>query len=162
MRLHGDRSPAEVPTAADGSPRRHTGAANEVWSFGDDVLAIATTYLRMRERLRPHVRELMRQAHVDGLPPMRAMLLEFPDDPTCWTLADQYMFGPDLLVAPITSPGARSRSVYLPPGARWTDLHTGTSYSGGQRVDLPAPLAVVPLLGRDGAHAGLVLASGDP
>jgi alpha-D-xyloside xylohydrolase len=161
MRLHGDRSPAEVPTAADGSPRRHTGAANEVWSFGEDVLAIATTYLRMRERLRPYVRELMRQAHVDGLPPMRAMLLEFPDDPTCWTVADQYMFGPDLLVAPVTSPGARSRSVYLPPGARWTDLHTGVSYSGGQRVDLPAPLAVVPLLGRDGAHAGLVLPSGD-
>ena len=83
-----------------------SGGPNEVWSFGDEVYKLITPLLHLRQRLRPYVMEQMRTAHEDGLPPMRAMLLEFPDDAEVWALADQFMFGPDLLVAPILEPGA--------------------------------------------------------
>jgi alpha-D-xyloside xylohydrolase len=68
---------------------------------------------------------------------------------------DQYLFGPDLLVAPVVHPGATSRTVHLPAGASWTDVRTGEVHAGGTRVDVEAPLAVLPLFGRDGAGAEL-------
>ncbi|MDT0316949.1 TIM-barrel domain-containing protein [Streptomyces millisiae] len=80
----------------------------------------------------------------------------YGDDPACWDLADQYMFGPDLLVAPVTVAGAESREVHLPPGATWTDLRTGTRHRGGRRVVVPVPLEAIPVFARDDALADLV------
>jgi alpha-D-xyloside xylohydrolase len=84
------------------------------------------------------------------------MFHEFPQDPVCWELGDQYMFGPDVLVAPVVRPGATSRRVYLPEGASWTDLHSGAVHEGGQWIDAAAPLDVIPVFARDGALAALV------
>jgi alpha-D-xyloside xylohydrolase len=83
---------------------------------------------------------------------MRALFLEFPDDPHAWTVADSYLLGPDLLVAPVLEPGATSRDVYLPAGATWTDAWTGQSFAGGATYECAAPLERIPLFLRDGAR----------
>jgi alpha-D-xyloside xylohydrolase len=83
---------------------------------------------------------------------MRPLLVEFPDDETSWDIDDQFMFGPDLLVAPVLEQGARSRRVYLPSGAQWTDAWTGATVPSGTEVTAEAPLDQVPLFLRDGAR----------
>jgi alpha-D-xyloside xylohydrolase len=156
MRMHGDRLPYEDVTAADGTARLRSGAPNELWSFGQDVYEILAKYVRLRETLRPYTRTLMAEAHHFGQPVMRGVFHQFPDDPTTWDLADQYMYGPDLLVAPIVEPHATSRRVYLPTGAWWTDLHTGEKTEGGQWITAVAELDVIPVYAKDGALAELI------
>jgi len=122
----------------------NSGYDNEVWSFGEEAYPILVKYMQRRESLRPYVRELMHEAHENGTPLMRAMFYEFPDDPACIPLKDQYMFGSRYLVAPVMQPGMRSRSVYLPRG-RWQDVDTGAVYEGGQTVAVDAPLERMPV-----------------
>ncbi len=81
---------------------------------------------------------------------MRPLFFDFNDDKTAWNTEDEYMFGPDLLVAPVMVEKAVERSVYLPAGASWTDAYTGKVYDGGQRVTVPAPLDVIPVFFKDG------------
>ena len=76
---------------------------------------------------------------------MRAMFYEFPDDPACVGIKDQYMFGDRYLVAPVMEAGLRSRSVYLPAG-KWQDVDTGAVYEGGQTVTVDAPIERMPVL----------------
>lgn len=156
MRLHGDRIPSAPVTRKDGSEALATGGGNEVWSYGEEVYGILVKYLRLREALRPYTRELMRQAHEKGTPVMRAMFYEFPDDAACWDLKDQYLFGPDLLVAPVVREGAAGRAVYLPAKTRWTSLHDGRVFEGGQTIQAEAPLDVIPVFAKNGSHADLV------
>ena len=147
MRLHGDRQPAQPVYRKDGTRVLNSGSDNEVWSFGDEAYPILVKYLHRREELRPYVRELMRQAHEAGTPLLRAMFYEFPEDPACALLQDQYMFGSRYLVAPVLAPGLRSREVYLPEGV-WRNVDTGETLSGGGTVTVPAPLEVIPVLER--------------
>ncbi len=146
FRMHGYREP-HAPLG-----RRMTGGPNEVWSYGEHAYAIMTSYLALRERLRPYLQRQMATAASAGIPPMRPLFLEFPKDPDAWTIADQFFLGPDLLVAPIVEADARSRSVYLPTGAMWTDAWTGEHFSGGARYTVHAPLERIPLFLRDGAR----------
>lgn len=81
---------------------------------------------------------------------MRPLFFDFNDDKTAWNTEDEYMFGPDLLVAPVMVEKVVERSVYLPAGASWTDAYTGKVYDGGQRVTVPAPLDVIPVFFKDG------------
>ena len=148
MRLHGDRKPSSIPHRKDGSPALFTGSDNEVWSFGDEAYEILVKYIQLREKMRPYVRSLMQQAHENGTPVMRTMFYEFPDDPVCWELKDQYMFGSDLLVAPVVYKDAEEREVYLPAGENWTELHTGKVYPGSQTIQVNAPLEVIPVFAR--------------
>lgn len=145
MRLHGDRKPAEEVRAADGSARLRSGGPNELWSYGEQVYEILAKYVHLREKLRPYTRRAMAEAHIDGQPVMRGLFHGFWQDPRCWDVADEYLFGPDLLVAPVVEPGATSREVYLPAGARWTELHGGETYQGGQSIVAEAPIAVIPV-----------------
>ena len=145
MRLHGDRRPGEKVFRKNGEEMLASGDANEVWSFGEEAYPILVKYMRRREELRPYVRELMHLAHTDGTPLMRAMFYEFPNDSACANLKDQYMFGSRYLVAPILYPGARSRSVYLPAG-QWRSVDDGTLWNGGTRVEISAPLELIPVL----------------
>ena len=78
---------------------------------------------------------------------MRPMFYEFPEDAACWDLSDQYMFGPDYLVAPILKPDTFERAVYLPAG-QWEDIHTGEAYTGGRTVKASAPLEYIPVFKR--------------
>jgi alpha-D-xyloside xylohydrolase len=148
MRLHGDRRPSTPVHTAGGERRLDTGSGNEVWSFGSEVEPILVSCIALREDLRTYTRAAMRAAHESGAPVMRGMFFEFPDDPATWTISDQFLFGPDILVAPVTHAGARARSVYLPAGASWTEASTGTTFEGGQTVEAAAPLDVVPVFAR--------------
>jgi alpha-D-xyloside xylohydrolase len=141
FRLHGRREPF----------RDGTGGPNEVWAFGDAAYGIMREFLFLRERLRPYILAQMCIAHETGLPPMRPLFVDFPDDTSCWAVDDQFMFGPDLLVAPVLYAGATERQVYLPAGAAWTDAWTGTELAGGQMISASAPLNRIPLYLRAGA-----------
>ena len=147
MRLHGDRAPAEPVYRKDGTRVLNSGSDNEVWSFGEEAYPILVKYMNRREEMRDYVRGLMQEAHEAGTPLLRGMFYEFPEDENCALLQDQYMFGGKYLVAPVMEPGARSRSVYLPAG-QWRNVDTGEVLEGGQRVTVPAPLEVIPVLER--------------
>ena len=121
-----------------------------MWSFGEDNYEILKKYLFIRERLRPYIRECMRQASATGAPVMRPLFFDFPEDKEAWNMEDAYMFGPDLLVAPVMEEGKRERQVYLPAGCKWTDASTRAVYEGGGRVTVPAPLDVIPVFIREG------------
>jgi alpha-D-xyloside xylohydrolase len=152
-RMHGFRLPAAgVPVEESGVPggAGQTGAPNELWSFGAEVYEILRRWLGLREHLRPYVMAAMRVAHTDGLPPMRPLFLNFPHDRACWEIADQFLLGDDLLVAPVTVEGARERDVYLPVGADWRDAWTGAVVPGGQWLTAPARLEIIPAYVRDG------------
>ena len=160
MRLHGNRA---VRRPEDGEVRRKdgtlmlsSGGDNEVWSFGEEVYSILVRYMALRERLRPITRGLMREAHEKGTPVMRAMFYEFPGDAPCWDIKDQYMFGGDILVAPVVWEDAYEREVYLPAGAEWTDMRDGETYGGGRSVTVNAPLETMPVFFKDGAHRELI------
>lgn len=152
MRLHGNRVPDERVFRADGSECLPSGAANEIWSFGEPAYEIIKNLIGFREVMRPYTRQLMEQASLTGAPVMRTMFFEFPEQAECWDLRDQYMFGPDVLVAPVLDAGATRCTVYLPAGADWTDLHTGKVFSGGRTVDCDAPLSSIPVFLKNNAH----------
>jgi alpha-D-xyloside xylohydrolase len=161
MRLHGDRGPSVEVHAADGSRRAPSGSANELWSFGEEVYGILAGYVHLRERMRPYLRDVMREAHEDGQPVMRGMFHVFPEDAASWALGDQYMLGADVLVAPVLEAGARSRSVHLPAGTDWIEAATGARHAGGQRVVADAPLHVIPVFVREGAAVEVRLPDGE-
>ena len=157
MRMHGYREPWETVIGEDGVERCRSGAENEVWSFGPEIQAIFEKYIRVREALRPYLRETMDAVRDDGGPVMRTLFYEFPDDEAAWDVSDQFLLGSHLLVAPIVHGGALSRRVYLPAGATWRDLHSGAVHQGGATVDIEAPLDTIPVFARDGALAGISL-----
>ncbi len=122
----------------------------EPWQFGPRCEEICRKYLELRYRLLPYIYSCAHQACVEGIPLMRPLALAFPGDPEVVDLCDQYMFGPAILVAPILDQGAVRRNVYLPAG-RWTDFESGKVHLGPCRVEVAAPLEVVPLLIAQGA-----------
>jgi alpha-D-xyloside xylohydrolase len=146
FRLHGFRLPNP-----EMSPDM-TGGPNEIWSFGDEVYRVARDYIFMRERLRPYLHEQASQTARTGIPIMRPLLLEFPDDARAWDIDDQFMFGSDILVAPVLEQGARERLVYLPAGDEWADAWTGARAVSGTVTTVEAPLEQLPLFLRGGAH----------
>lgn len=151
FRMHGDREPHSQPLSNSGGGLCASGAPNEVWSYGDEAFGIFKKYMLMRERLRPYITRLMQEAHALGTPPMRPIFYDFPKDRSAWNVEDQYMFGPDLLVAPVLHEGERTRHIYLPQGADWTECATKRVHEGGQWITSEAPLSEIPLFLRDGA-----------
>jgi len=147
FRLHGEREPHIYPAQEliDGVPQMMTGSDNEIWSYGEQNYEIMKEFLLIRERLRPYIREAMKEAHELGTPVMRTLFYMFPDDPMCWEVETEYLFGPDILVAPITTLGQREREVYLPSGEHWRDAKSGEVFSGGQTILAAAPLDRIPL-----------------
>ena len=143
FRLHGVRQPLNGLYGAQSS-----GADNEVWSFGERNYEIIRHLLFLREKLRPYLRDLNRAAHEHGTPPMRPLYYDFPTDPAAVNLADQFMLGPDLLVAPVTELGAVSRDVYLPAGTIWVEGWSGQEFQGGQLLKANAPLERIPVYWR--------------
>ncbi|MEU0388955.1 glycoside hydrolase family 31 protein [Streptomyces chartreusis] len=152
MRLHGDRKPNHPTFSAD-----MTGGPNEVWSYGEQAYGILRDHLLLRERLRPYLMRLSEEAHDTGAPPMRPLFFDFPEDERAWEVDDQFLLGPDVLVAPVYEEGARARRVYLPSGARWLDLVTGHGVEGGTTLEVDAPLERVPVFVREGAYVAALL-----
>lgn len=148
MRLHGDREPRQPQQGTTGGATCCSGAANEVWSYGERVLGICEKYLALREKLRPYIYELMQEAHEKGTPIMRTLFYEFPEDCHCWEVEDEYMFGRNYLIAPILEAGAESRRIYLPAGYDWTDMETGEGYRGGDTYEVNVTLETMPVFVR--------------
>ena len=131
---------------------------NEVWSYGKQAEPILEKYLRLRYQLMPYIYSLGWQAHENGAPFMRGLFLDFPQDANVADIGDEYMFGPALLVAPVTDQGATSRSVYLPAGSDWYNFWTNERVHGGQRLTVLAPIETIPVFVR----AGSILPLGAP
>ncbi|MFO7869906.1 MAG: glycoside hydrolase family 31 protein [Kiritimatiellia bacterium] len=144
FRLHGVREPV--------IDHKKGGGPNEVWSFGEEAYGIITKLLLLRERLRPYVMEGMRTASAAGMPLMRPLFFDFPEDEACWNVDDQFMFGPDIMVSPVTFEGEREREVYLPAGTSWIDVSTGAETRGGRTLRAEAPLERIPVYLRKGAN----------
>ncbi|TWT41242.1 Alpha-xylosidase [Phycisphaerae bacterium RAS1] len=123
------------------------------WDFGDRALAIYRDFATLHMRLTPYVMDAAVEASRSGMPIIRPMVLAFPGDREAAAHQYQYMFGPDLLFAPMYQPGTR-RSVYLPKqsdGAAWLDYWTGQPHDGGQPIELDVPLERAALFVRGGA-----------
>jgi alpha-glucosidase/alpha-D-xyloside xylohydrolase len=114
------------------------------------VEPICRKYLELRYRLMPYLYSVVRDGHETGLPIMRALWLHYPDDATAVARGDEYLWGRDLLVAPVTEKGATSRRLYLPRGA-WYDFWTEEKVEGGREINRPVDLATMPLYVRAGS-----------
>lgn len=119
------------------------------WDYGPQALEVYRTFARLHTRLCPYLINAAHENHMTGMPPIRPMMLAFPDDPHAAEHRYQFMLGPDFLVAPMYQSGTR-RSVYIPRGT-WTDHWTGHRMTGPATVEVDAPLERMPLFVRDGA-----------
>ena len=134
------------------------GTANEPWMYPDLTPQISAL-IKFRRKLTPYLYHLLWRYHRHYEPMIRPTLHDFPADMVCFAENDEMLLGPNLLVAAIVEPGARSRRVYLPAaGPGWYDFWTGEHYEGGQEITLPAPFDRPPLLARAGSAIPLNLA----
>ena len=123
--------------------RFHGVGPREPWHYGEQAEAIVRQFIDLRYRLIPYIKQALDEASQTGLPLMRAMVLAFPDDPLSWPWEQQFMFGPDIFVAPVLKPGGHVR-YYLPPG-EWCNYWTRDEVLGGRVVEETAPLEYIPL-----------------
>lgn len=133
--------------------RNHTAIGTrdqEPWAYDEDTLDAYRKAMKLRYRLLPYLYDLMREAEQTGLPPMRPLLLEFPEDEHVHELDDQFLFGSRMLVAPVIEQGKRHRAVYLPEGS-WVDYRSGETLEGGRVILAEAPLDVCPIYVRAGS-----------
>jgi alpha-glucosidase/alpha-D-xyloside xylohydrolase len=115
-----------------------------------DVEPICRKYMELRYQLLPYTYTLCREAHDSSLPLIRALWLHYPDDEKAITRGDEYLWGPDLLVAPVVERGATERHLYLPEGD-WYDFWTNEKQSGGRELTRKVDLATMPIYARAGA-----------
>ncbi len=134
LRVHGTRSTNQ----------------NELWSYGPEAQKILVNYDTLRYRLLPYIYSLAWMTTSEGYTPMRGLVMDFRTDTRTATIGDQFLFGPAILVNPVTDPGVNSRRVYLPK-AKWYDFWGGTSVEGPRTTDASAPLERLPLFVRAGS-----------
>lgn len=134
LRVHGTRSTDQ----------------NELWSYGAEAQKILVRFDTLRYRLLPYIYSLAWMTTSEGYTPMRPLVMDFRTDVRAANIGNQFMYGPAILVNPVTEPGATSRSVYLPQ-ARWYDFWSGSSSEGGRRIEAEAPLDRLPLYVRAGS-----------
>ncbi|MCQ2578073.1 MAG: family 31 glucosidase [Treponema sp.] len=163
MRLHGERPPFKAPEKPYHTVRSYqvkqmeSGQDNEIWSFGDEAYNLMVPLLKLRESLKPYISSLMKAAHEKGEPVMRPLWFDFSNDNETLKIEDQYMFGKELLVAPVYEENVSCRKVYLPvrnDNKLWIEAVTGKEYKGGQYVEAEAPLGKIPVFYANGSNAG--------
>ena len=124
---------------------------NEVWSYGKQAEPILEKYLKLRYQLMPYIYSRGYATHETGAPFMRALFMDFPNDPNVANIGDEYMFGPAFLVAPVTEQGETTKKVYLPAGTDWYNYWTNEKMHGGQTVTVQAPIDTLPLFVKAGS-----------
>ncbi|HVU26845.1 MAG TPA: glycoside hydrolase family 31 protein [Verrucomicrobiae bacterium] len=122
----------------------------EPWSFGYRYEAVNKRAIELRYELLPYIYNVMQQSSETGLPALRPLFLEFPDDKNVPALDNQFMFGSDLLVAPVLIEGATRRDIYLPDGD-WFDYWSGQKFAGGQTIQMPVTINSIPMFVRGGS-----------
>ena len=128
--------------------RCHGDAPKEPWLYGTNFMARFRAIDELKYRLMPYVYAQAKDSSEHGLPMVRALFVEFPDDPGSWNVDDEYFYGSSILVAPLMCEGETSRDVYLPPGT-WIDYQTGKDYAGGWRKIAAGEIPEI-ILVRDG------------
>lgn len=130
--------------------RFHGNHPREPWNYGKQGLQAYRKYASLRYQLLPYIYSEARHAASEGMPMTRALALDYQDDPTVYGIDDQFLFGRDLLIAPVVVKGARTRKLYLPDGD-WIDFWTQKSVSGSRWIEREAPLMLMPIYVRRGA-----------
>jgi alpha-D-xyloside xylohydrolase len=123
---------------------------NELWSYGPEAQKTLVAYDKLRYRLMPYIYSLGWKTTNDGYTIMRPLVMDFREDIRAQNIGDSFMFGPDLLVAPVTEPAATTRHLYLPE-AKWYNFWSGEAISGGTTVDAQSPIDRIPLYVRAGS-----------
>src|SRR5581483_3312354 len=121
------------------------------WRFDEPTQKILTDFINLRYHLLPYIYSVSWMVTDQGYTMMRPLVMDFQNDPEAQKAGDQFMFGPALLVNPVTQEGAQTRRVYLPTGTKWTDFWTGKVYDGGQTIDGAAPIEAMPLFVKAGS-----------
>jgi alpha-D-xyloside xylohydrolase len=134
LRVHGTRSTDQ----------------NELWSYGPDAQKILVSFDRLRYRLMPYIYSLAWKTTHESYTPMRPLVMDFRTDVRAANVGDQFMYGPAILVNPVTEPSAATRRLYL-PATKWFDFWTGTSLDGGRTLEVAAPIDRIPLFVRSGS-----------
>lgn len=114
--------------------------------MSDEIYDICKRYIEIRKHLRTCITRSMEPASEKGTPPMRPLFFDFPSDEHTWKIEDAYMFGSELLVAPILFENRRFRDVCLPTETNWENAWTGESFTGGQTISVDAPIEKIPLV----------------
>ena len=122
----------------------------EPWAYGEEFEKINKKFIELRYQLMPFLYTEFYKASISGVPIMRPLLLEFPDDKTTYRIDTQFMIGEDLLVSPVMEAGSTTRWMYLPNG-EWYDFWTREKFAGGKWIDAKAPIDQLPLFIRAGA-----------
>lgn len=118
----------------------------EPWNYGKEAQQIITNCINEREALRPYIEECARRVSEEGYTLMRPLVFDFADDPQALAQKYEFMFGPKLLVSPVTEPDATEWKTYLPKTkSRWRDRHTGQYYQGGQTVTTQIDKSFIPV-----------------
>ncbi|MBE6753456.1 MAG: hypothetical protein E7559_03760 [Ruminococcaceae bacterium] len=151
MRAHGVRIKPEGQKDRHPGLLEPAGGDNELWSFGERNYPILRDLVVLRDKLKPYILRTAENTARTGEPIMRPMFFDFPDEEACWQLSDQYMFGSDILFAPIMQFGQTSRQVYLPKG-RWVRTTDGSVHVGGCTVTCTAEIDQFIAFVREGAE----------
>lgn len=122
------------------------------WMYEENLPFVQKAF-ELRYKMLPYLYSLMYEANIDGMPVMRPLFLEFPEDKNCWTDKNlTFMFGPSILVANVLEENAKSRKIYLPAGSKWYDMNDNFKcYNGGQTIEIPVDLASIPMFLRGNA-----------
>ena len=121
----------------------------EPWNYGDEAKQIIADCLKEREQLRPYIEACAERVSKEGYTLMRPLVFDFADDETALSQSCEYMFGPELLISPVTEPGVTTWKTYLPKQkGGWTDIRTGKHYDGGQYVTTAVDKARIPVFKR--------------
>lgn len=137
----------------------------EMWRFGEPTLSILEKFNWLRYRLLPYIYSTAWNITNTGYTMLRGLIFDFRADTNVREIADQFMFGPAILVCPVVTKGARARTVYLPKGTQWLDFWSGGLFAGGQTINAAAPIDSMPIFVRAGAiipMAPLVQNTGRP
>jgi alpha-D-xyloside xylohydrolase len=134
FRVHGTRTPS----------------TNELWSYGPDAQKILTSFDTLRYELMPYIYSVAWKTTSEHYTPMRPLVMDYRTDVRAQNTGDEFLFGPSILVSPVTEQGATSRHLYLPK-AQWVDFWSGKTVEGGKAIDAAAPLERIPLFVRAGS-----------
>jgi alpha-D-xyloside xylohydrolase len=145
FRIHGSATEDAVEPTNKDKPGK------EIWQFPPDTQKILTDYDKLRYHFLPYIYSVAWKVTHENYTMMRGLVMDFRNDPQVYNIPDQYLFGPALMVTPVTHAGAQTRKVYLPAGTTWTNFWTGQSISGGQSTGVAAPIEILPLYVRAGS-----------
>lgn len=122
----------------------------EPWAYGQEILEINKKYIKLRYRLLPYLYDLFWECEQNGMPIMRPLVLQYQHDENVKEMNDEFLFGSDILIAPVVNQGQRVRSIYLPAG-RWIDYWTKEVLQGGRYILRETPLDICPIYIKEGS-----------